>query len=179
MLLLLAAVCGLPIVLSYLAYYVWKPTDTMNYGELISPSPVSDAGFVNLDGTPFSIASLRGKWVLLHANQAACDSACRTLLYYMRQARTAQGQERDRIERLWVITDQGTPDEGWLKDYPDMKVVRGQPLLPAAGSMTDHIYLLDPMGALILRYPASPEPKRIIKDLARLMKFSNVDRGVK
>ena len=178
MLLLLAAVCGLPIVLSYLAFYVWKPEKTMNYGELITPTPLAGP-LVNLDGSAFELTSLRGKWVLLHADRAACDEHCKQLIYFMRQARIAQNEGMERIERVWVITDNGAPDATWLKDYTGMKVLRGAPQLPAPADASRHIYLLDPLGNLILRYPDNPEPKRIIKDLARLMKFSNVDRGAK
>lgn len=180
MLLLLATVCGLPIALSYLAFYVWQPQGTMNYGELITPAaPPPEARLVKLDGTPFALSSLRGKWVMVHTNTAACDAACRQLIYYMRQVRTAQGEEMNRIERLWVITDEATPDAAWLKDYPGMQVVRGTLALPAAQSPSRHIYLLDPLGNVMMRYPENPEPKGLIKDLGRLMKYSNVDRGVK
>ena len=179
MLLLLAAVCGLPVVLSYLAYYVWQPRDTMNYGQLLPTVPLADTGMTQLDGSAFKLESLRGKFVLLHVGPAACEEACRQSLYYMRQTRTAQGVEAERIERLWVITDQAAPDQVFLKDYPGMKIARGALPLPAGDSPGRHVYLLDPMGNWMLRYPADPEPKRIIKDLARLMKFSNVDRGVK
>jgi len=178
MLLLLVAVCGLPIVLSYVAFYVWKPEKTMNYGELIEPAGLQGS-FTDLSGTAVSVESLRGKWVLLYAGPAGCEAACKQLIYYMRQSRTAQGEHMDRIERVWVITDQGTPDANWLKDYPGMKVWRGEPRLPAPADPARHVYLLDPLGKLIMRYPENPEPKRIIKDLSRLMKFSNVDRGAK
>lgn len=179
MLLIMAAVCGLPIVLSYLAFYLWQPGRTMNYGELIEPPQRFAGQLVSADGAPFSIDALRGKWVLLHADKGACDDNCRQLIYYMRQARTAQGMERERIERVWIITDQSAPDANWLKDYPGMRVVRGAAQLPAPVDASRHIYLLDPLGNLILRYPENPIPKRIIKDLERLMKYSNVDRGVK
>lgn len=176
--LLIAAICGLPIVLSYLAYYVWRPDGTMNYGELISPPAPLAGSLTALDGTRFTPGTLRGKWVLVHANKAACDDNCRQLMYYMRQARAAQGMERERIERLWIITDDGTPDANWLKEYPGMKIVRGQPALPATDA-SRHLYLVDPFGNVILRYPEHPVPKRIIKDLERLMKYSNQDRGAK
>lgn len=178
MLLLLAAVCGLPIVLSYLAFYIWKPQKTMNYGELISPAPLAGT-FTDLEGKPATVSSLRGKWVLLYAAPAACNDTCRQLIYYMRQARTAQGEDMERIERVWIITDEAAPDAAWLKDYAGMKILRGKPVLPAPVDAARHLYLLDPLGNLIMRYPENPEPKRIIKDLARLMKFSNVDRGAK
>ncbi|MEY3200583.1 MAG: hypothetical protein RIR70_133 [Pseudomonadota bacterium] len=178
MLLLLAAVCGLPIVFSYLAFYVWKPQTTMNYGELITPAPLAGS-LTDLEGRPVGLETLRGKWVMLYASSAQCDETCKQLLYYMRQARTAQGEHMDRIERVWVITDSATPDAAWLKDYPGMKLLRGTPSLPAPQSASRHIYLLDPLGNVFMRYPDNPEPKRIIKDLSRLMKFSNVDRGAK
>ena len=179
MLLLLAAVCGLPIVLSYLAFYIWPPQTTMNYGELITPTPLPEGALTDLEGKPFALSSLRGKWTLLHADASRCDEPCRQLIYFMRQVRTAQGEEMNRIERLWLVTDAGTPDATWLKDYKGMQIARGTLPLPAVQAPSRHIYLIDPLGNLIMRYPENPEPKRIIKDLSRLMRFSNVDRGVK
>ena len=38
----------------------------------------------------------------------------------------------------------------------------------------DHIYLVDPLGNLMLRFPRDPDPSRMIKDLQRLLRYSRI-----
>ena len=92
--------CAAPFVLGWAAYeFGWGVAGGGgNYGELIPPRPV---------GGP--LAPLKGKWVLVTFDAAACDAACEKKLYIVRQVRKAQGKEAERIERLWVVTDGGKP----------------------------------------------------------------------
>ena len=93
-LLWVALVCTAPLVLGTLAYLLgWSPGAPSNYGELIPPKAIAP------------LSELRGKWVLVTFDAAACDAYCERKLYIMRQVRRAQGKDMDRIERLWVVTD--------------------------------------------------------------------------
>jgi cytochrome oxidase Cu insertion factor (SCO1/SenC/PrrC family) len=178
-LLLIALVCVLPVVASYVTFYFLRPSNTTNYGQLLEPKQVQPSDLTTVDGKPFALEQLRGKWILVHADSGACGEQCRKLIYYMRQVRTAAGKEMDRVERVWLLTDDRSLDTEWLKDYPGMHVVR------AAGSAvltqlepqqerTAHIFLIDPLGHLMMRFPADPDPKRMLKDLERLLKVSRV-----
>src|SRR5262249_49945587 len=80
------------------------------YGELIEPRPLPDPEMRLLDGRPFRLSQLRGKWVLLQIDSAACGDACRKKLVYMRQARLALGKDAERVERVWLIDDAAAPD---------------------------------------------------------------------
>ncbi|MGH8747223.1 MAG: hypothetical protein ACREUK_12130 [Burkholderiales bacterium] len=64
---LIGLIFALPFALAWAAYRLhWTPGDTANYGELVQPPrQVPDGGLGGLDGKPFSLASLRGKWVML------------------------------------------------------------------------------------------------------------------
>jgi len=163
----IAAACAAPVVLATLAYYFdWAPRSAGNYGELIEPR--------TLKGAPFD--DLRGKWVFVTFDPGACDEYCARKLYYMRQTRKAQAKEQLRIERLWVVLDGAppraeltelvhgvrlaAPDAGWVNAFP--------------GRREDHIYLVDPLGNLMMRFPRDPEPKLIIKALQRLLKYSRI-----
>ena len=159
-LLLIAVVCAAPLVLGTTAYLMgWRPGGAANYGELLAPKPV--AGF----------EALRGKWVLVTFDAAACDAYCEKKLYFIRQARRAQGKDMDRVERLWVITDGGKP-RAELAPGIEGTHFASFPPKEFPGNPADHIYLVDPFGNLMLRFPRDPDPSKMIKDLQRLLKYS-------
>jgi hypothetical protein len=161
-LLLVALVCAAPFVLGTVAYLAgWSPGGASNYGELIPPRPLAESAF----------AGLRGKWVMVAFDAAACDAHCEQKLYYMRNVRRAQGKFMDRIERLWVVTDGGQPRAEVLAAIEGTRLARFSPgAFP--GNAADHIYLVDPIGNLMMRFPRDPDPSRMIKDLQRLLKYS-------
>jgi len=75
--LVILAICATPTVAAWLAYFVWPPQSRTNYGELIEPRPLPDLELRRLDGTPFRLSQLRGKWVLLQIDSGACGDGCR------------------------------------------------------------------------------------------------------
>lgn len=178
-LLLIAAVCAIPIAAAYFMFFFAPPQQGMNYGELIEARPLPAHRLSGLDGRPFSLAELKGKWIMLQVDASSCDPRCRQALYHMRQVRTAQGKEMDRIERVWLLTDGGAPDAELLRQHEGTRVARLddsvlEAALPADAGRSAHIYLIDPLGNVMLRYPENPDPKRMIKDFERLLKYSRV-----
>jgi hypothetical protein len=158
-----AVVCAAPLVLGTAAYLLrWTPGTPSNYGELLTP-PKPVAG----------LEPLRGKWVLVMFDAGACDAYCEKKLYYMRQVRRAQGKDMDRVERLWVITDGGKPRHEILPGIEGTRIF-SEPSLAVAfgGSVSHHIYLVDPQGNLMMRFPHDPHPSGMIKDLQRLLKYT-------
>lgn len=173
------ALCAAPAVAAWLAVFVWPPQSRTNYGELIEARPLADAEMRGLDGRVFRLSQLRGKWLMLQIDAGACGEGCRKKLLTLRQARLAQGKDADRIELVWLIADAAQPDAALLRGYPGLQVARaaGREFLeqfPAARSPRDHIYLVDPLGNLMLRFPADPDPRRMVKDLARLLEASRI-----
>ena len=178
-LLLLAAVCVAPIVASVALYFLWQPTSRVNYGELLAPAQLASPPLTDAAGRPFDLLQLRGKWTYLTVDGGACNPYCRDKLWKMRQIRRTQGKYVERIERLWLIDDAALPEQAVMKEYEGTRAVRaaGSSLLqqlPAAGALRDHIYLLDPLGNLVLRYPRDADPTRMRKDLERLLKVSRI-----
>jgi cytochrome oxidase Cu insertion factor (SCO1/SenC/PrrC family) len=172
-------VCAAPTIAAYLAYYVWQPQGRTNHGDLIEPRPVAAAAFTAADGRAFSLADLKGKWVLVQFDDAACGEACARKLFNMRQSRLAQGREMDRIERVWVVLDAGATNPEVAKLVDDAHVVRAKDSgvmaqFPAPESVRDHVYLVDPLGNLMLRFPREADPRKMMKDLSRLLKASRV-----
>ena len=178
-LLLLFAVFALPIVAAYLAYYGWRPAGHSNYGDLLKTAPLQQTEGKTLDGHAFNLEALHGKWVMVHVAPARCDADCAHLLYLTRQVRIAQGKDQSRIERLWVLTDNGVPDATLLQEHPGLHVWRpdGAAFLeqfPAAQDRSAHVYLVDPLGNLMLRFPVQPDFKGMMKDLKLLLKASQI-----
>ena len=156
------AVCGAPFVLGWLAYkYEWGTGQRSNYGELLRPRPVGGA-----------LAPLRGKWVLVTADDAACPAACERKLYIVRQVRKAQGKDMERIDRLWLLTDGGRPRAELVAALDGGHIAADAGLAKALPNTAD-IYLVDPLGNLMMRFPAEADPPRMIKDLQRLLKYSS------
>lgn len=175
-LLLLIGLFALPVVASYLAYYVWQPTARKNYGELIKQVDVQVRGTA-LDGKPMDIASLKGKWVMVYVGGGACPKSCQDLLYYMRQIRTAQGKEMERVERLWLVTDDVTPAAELQQAQTGLYYLKpsASPSSQFAGSETGaYVYMIDPLGHLMMRWPQNPDPSRMVKDIKQLLKASQI-----
>ena len=180
---LVIAACAAPVILSYLTYYVIKPQTRNNYGDLIDPRayPIPDLGSTDLEGKPASLEQFRGKWILLQVDAAGCDKACQQKLYYMRQLRLTQGKEMDRIERVWLITDDAPLDIGLMKQYDGTHLLRVDPQKLAAWlpvvegtKASDHLYMIDPLGNLMMRFPKDPDANKIKKDITRLLKASGI-----
>jgi len=168
-----------PVIAAYIAYFGWRPAGHTNYGELLKAAPLQHSAGKRLDGQAFDLQALQGKWVMVHIGPANCDAACAQQLYLMRQVRITQGKDQSRIERLWVLADQGSPDAKLLQSHPGLQVWRpNDPAFtaqfPAAQHSAQHIYLVDPLGNLMLRFPAQPDPKRMMKDLKLLLKASQI-----
>ncbi len=174
----LIALTVAPVLASYIAYYVWQPSRRVNYGELLEPRPLPNSKLTLADGTPFHWRQLAGKWVLATADSGVCDAYCRQKLVYLRQVRLAQGAEMERIERAWLITDAVDPEAALLAQHQGVWLIRAAGgdmlnLFPVAGSLADHIYVVDPLGNLMMRYPRDPDPRKMLKDVARLLRHSN------
>ena len=175
-LLLLAALFLLPVAASFLAWRLLDPRPTANYGELIAARPVTAQPF-EAAGERFTFEALRGRWVLVASDSGACTEPCREKLAAMRQVRLALGRKAARVERVFVVDDVRAPDAAALEPFQGMHVVvtpRGLPLPAGAANDRAHVYLVDPRGNVMMRWPANPDQRRMLKDLERLLKASQI-----
>lgn len=184
-LLLVLLACAAPVIASYFTYYVIRPEGRTNYGALILPTRELPPALAlrALDGAAVPPASLRGQWLLVVVGPSACDAACEERLYMQRQLREMVGRERDRIDRVWLLTDDGQPapalrqaieatGPAWLLRADAQALARW--LEPAPGqALGDHLYVVDPMGQWMMRMPADPEPQRVKRDLEKLLRASS------
>ena len=176
-------VCAAPVIGSYLAYYLVRPPARSNYAELIEPTRALPALPARaLDGAPVDVQALRGQWLLVAAGPAACRDGCERRLYLQRQLREMLGRDRDRLDKVWFVTDDAEVPaalRGALDDDPALHLLRVPPgalaawLAPAAGQgLEDHLYIVDPMGEWMMRAPADADPNKLKRDIDRLLRAS-------
>ncbi len=181
----LLAVCAAPVMASYFTYYVWRPEAQTNYGTLIKPQRPLPANLrlTTLSGNEVAADKLHGNWLLVSVDAARCEKRCEDKLYWMRQLRTAQGKERDRLDRVWLVADDEKLDTKLKVNFegtytlrmigPEMiKYVRNWLYTDDSISIEDHLYLVDPQGNAMMRYPKDADANKIKKDLARLLRAS-------
>lgn len=181
--LLVLLVCAAPVIASYFMYFVVRPEGRTNYGELILPTRSLPAlPLRTLDGAEVAAATLRGQWLLAVVAPSSCDERCEQRLFMQRQLREMLGRERDRLDKVWFVTDGGplaAPLRAAVEAGPAMTVLRVDPaalagwLAPAEGqALEDHLYLVDPMGEWMMRMPPNAEPARVKRDLDRVLRAS-------
>jgi len=191
-LLAVLAVCAAPLIASYFTYYVIKPKGGVtNYGALIDPRqyPIPAMASTTLDGKPARLEDYKGKWIMLKVGPSDCQQDCQDQLFAMRQLRTMQGKEMERIERVWLITDNQPLETMLLRVNDGTRMLRApadvvQKWLPlengVADQASDHVYLIDPLGNLMMRFPKGAvssdveKVKRVHKDIAKLLKASAI-----
>ena len=177
-------VCAAPVVASYFTYYVVRPEGRKNFGELIQPQhPMPVLTTTAMDGSdPAPLTALKNQWLLVSVGSGACDTTCQNYLYLQRQMRESLGKEKQRLDWVWLVTDNATPPAALLPalQQATMRRVDGQALAqwlaPAAGhALSEHLYVVDPMGNWMMRFPAGMDASAAAsakRDLERLLRAS-------
>ena len=171
-----------PLAVSFLLYYGhgWHPGGHVNQGELVQPAqPLPLEVMPTASGGETDAQVLRHKWTMLYVQRGPCADKCLRHLYDTRQVRTALDREMNRVQRMF-IADANCCDMQKLREiHPDLIVVRAGPpvapllaLLPGANS--DRIYLVDPLGNLMMFYEPDAKPKGMLEDMKRLLQLSQI-----
>lgn len=166
--LLVLALFLLPVAIGAGLYgFGWRPAKTGNYGSLVEPPrPMPD---------DLVTAETRGHWLMLVADDQGCGATCRQRLWETRQVHVALNKEMERIRRVLISATPlpaATLDE-LRRTYPDLVVA-----VPANDAWRQTlgtgrgVFLVDPLGNLMMRYPDSLDPRGVYKDMERLLKYS-------
>ncbi len=179
-LLIILAIMCLPVIVSYLLYFYEYRPDSTNYGELIEIQKLTGTGVNQQDNTIFRMKNVRGRWVMLMIDSGHCDEACQLKLYHMHQVRLVQNTEKDRIERLWLVDDNAPVDAELLEQYDGTLFINAKDselldLIPSKDSHRKHIFLVDPLGNLMMRFPEDLDPTQMGKDIKRLLHVSQIE----
>ena len=187
----LMIVFALPIVIAAILYNNLDrvPIKSFkNFGDLVVPArPLEDVPLQKRNGEQFQFSEMRRKWVLVYIGNAECDETCAANLYKMRQSRLGQGGELKRIKRLYILKD-GQPGSSLLKileDHPGLEVITGnKPVIDKVlqqfnvqeqtNSQAPAMYIVDPLGNLMMSYPEGFDAKGLAKDLSLLLKASQI-----
>lgn len=170
-----------PVIISIALHMTeFRPEGTVNYGELLEVKALQGQAREIEQNTIYRARDMRGKWSLITIDSGECDDYCQKKLYQMRQVRLVQNTEKERVERIWLIDDDLMPHQEVKTEYAGTVLLsaKDSSLLgefPADISPRDHIYVVDPMGNLMMRYPRDADPSRISKDLKLLLKLSHPD----
>jgi cytochrome oxidase Cu insertion factor (SCO1/SenC/PrrC family) len=180
-----------PLALAFYLYYGgahWRPGGRVNAGELIEPPrplPALSLPFLSLPlaaGATTDPQFLRGKWTFLYVQHGRCDDECRRHLYDTRQVRLALDREMNRVQRVF-IADADCCEPALLAAHPDLVSIRSsdldaplRALLPVrAGAINSHrIYVVDPLGNVMMFYAADARSKGMLEDMKRLLRLSSI-----
>lgn len=154
----------------------FRPAGSTAHGILIAEPRSLPAGAGTLAGNP--TARFDGKWSIIYVHRGSCGTDCTDSLYRTRQVRRALGKENTRVQRFWVAAGS---DPGLLsREHPDLVVVGdGDPalakVLASLGEFQDgDVFLADPLGNVMMRFPAGSSMNDMHKDLTLLLKASQI-----
>ena len=172
-LLLVALVCLLPLLAALFFRFMSPPPLGELVGVPLEPALFPFAATVGIDDQALPHPQVSDQWLVLVAGSGECDAMCQNTLYLTRQARTAQGKNMARVQRLWLVSDATVPDDKLLAQHPDLLLVKSidDKAMAQFLSKPDAIHLIDRRGFVVFRYSANSEPKAFIKELSKLVKF--------
>jgi hypothetical protein len=185
-LLLLAAVFILPLVIGYgLFWSGWRPEKFVNHGELLQPPrPLPDTGLLHADGRHMPTAGLRGKWLLVLPIEGTCAASCQNRLQQMLQVHLALNKEQNRMKRVLISSgiSSGSAEASGLakmqQRFPDLVVsavsdnAAGTAWHQTLDGFNQAIFVVDPLGNVMMRYSDTADLRGMLKDLERLLKYS-------
>ena len=189
-LLALAALFFVPLAVAFWMYYApggWRPSGDASKGDLIDPArPLPELAVPTMDGPPTGGEFLRGRWTMLYVGDGLCDDRCRKALYLTRQTRIALNKDMDRVQRVFLVTDRCCDRTFLAQEHPDLVVARVDDATSArllepfptydgvSVAAAGRIYLVDPLGNLLMSYaPAAPE-KALLTDVKKLLRLSHI-----
>jgi hypothetical protein len=185
----LAALFLGPLGLAFWMYYGGHlvPGHKVNHGELIEPVQAlpSAVALRTPAGDPVGASFLRHQWSLIYVAGTTCDAVCRQDLAELKKVRLAMDHERDRVHRVLLgkapcctTAEVGPPDPDLTVAYVDSP--EGRQLLaalpPPEGQATAEysVYVVDPLGNLVMRFAPGGDRKGLIKDLDKLLRLSHI-----
>lgn len=170
----IVAIGVLPLLAALYFRYVSPPEVKATVGQPLDPVRLPFELLQRADGAKLEHPEVSGKWLVILAAPGSCDERCQHALYLTRQARTAQGRNKARIDRLWLVTDATIPAADLMAAHPDLVLIRatdGRVHQLLGGSERRYINLVDRRGLLVFRYSDDPEPKAFIREIGKLVKF--------
>ena len=177
-----------PLALSALLYFGsgLRPAGHVQRGELVDPArPLPAVTLTTADGSATAPDFLRRKWSLLTVARGECAARCIAALAAMRSARLALDEDAPRVRRV-LLADTGCcaalrhdgAEAGlvtaWLDGSDGQRLLDALATPAAPAPDAGRIYLIDPLGNLVMSYAPGADPKDLLKDLSRLLRLSQI-----
>ncbi len=177
-----------PLLVAFAMYYGapmlgidWRPAGTTNRGDLIHPArPLPAVELPTVEGAPLTTETLHGKWNVLYVGDGRCDTRCREALVLMRQTRLALNDDMTRVQRIFLTTGNCCDEQYLAAEHAGLIVARaddaaGQQLISVFPDADQgRIYIVDPLGNLMMSYAADAPRKGLLEDLKKLLKLSHI-----
>jgi cytochrome oxidase Cu insertion factor (SCO1/SenC/PrrC family) len=171
-----------PIIVVILMYqFNWKPSGA-SLGELVKPPRLLDSSkeLKDDEGVTLKPEFWKEKWSVVYiADQ--CEKACMDKLRDMRQLHVSLYKDITRTQRVLITNAQ---DVSEIKNkYPDLIVIN-QPLEELSKliqqfqlndeniNTSNRLYLVDPLGHLMMSYSPAVPLADVRKDVTRLLRYS-------
>jgi len=178
MLLVIAGIFfGTLLIAGALRFSGWQPAATQAHGELLQPPRDLREVVPELaDGQAYHWRPADRTWRIALAPPADCNTACLKLGGQLDTVWQLMGQDADRVHVLWI----GEPPAAMTRFAP-LRVLRpsdalrnGLPHIAPAPGEDPHgipVFVIDPNGFVIMRYPPGFDPAGLRADMAKLLKL--------
>ena len=186
-LLILLALFFAPLLVAFLLYYGadgWRPAGATNRGDLVHPPrPLPQAVLRTPQGADLDTAALHGKWSLVYIGAGQCDARCHEALTLMRQTRLALGDEMSRVQRVFLANGECCDQPYLDTEHTGLMIARADANTPLLATFAlngqppeqaGRIYIVDPLGNLMMSYESGAQRKALLEDLKKLLKLSHI-----
>ena len=179
-----------PLLAAFILYYGidgWRPSGSTNHGDLVTPArPLPEVAVPLAQGGTSDARLLHGKWTLVYIGDGQCDTRCREALTLIRQTRLALGDDMSRVQRVFLATAQCCDRPYLEKEHDGLVTLRGDDVagkqllevFPVTGETpvqhSGRIYIVDPLGNLMMSYPPTAAPRGLLDDLKKLLRLSHI-----
>ncbi|MGH8178058.1 MAG: SCO family protein [Steroidobacter sp.] len=170
------------LLVAFALYYGgWRPSGATNHGELIDPPrPLPQVALTSSSNAPLDPKLLQDKWTLVYIGEGRCGARCREALTLMRQTRLALNDDLTRVQRVFLATEPCCDQQYLEAEHAGLVTVKMDS--PASVSLLEHfpdpqsgrIYIVDPLGNLMMNYAADAEPTGLLDDMKKLLKLSHI-----
>jgi len=166
----------------------WRPAGTTNQGTLVQPARSLTLPADLMAGERPLDLYLQGLWTLVYIGDGDCDAVCNGNLYKMRQVRIAQNENMKRVQTLYLLQGDSVPaalEQLMADEYHDlgaapMNGAQEAAVLPLFSVddtpvlQAERVYIIDPLGNLMMYYAPDAAAGGMLKDLRKLLKYSKI-----
>jgi len=186
-----------PLAIAFILYYggSWRPAKNTQHGELIHPArPLPEIALATIDGGETAPKFLQERWSLLFVGDGRCDERCKNALADMQRAREMLGKDIFRVQSVFLVSESCCDREFLKSTYPNLMTARldAEAVAPQVAKDVEsfiatfptyesvpatragRIYIVDPLGNLMMSYPAAATGIGMYEDLKTLLKLSHI-----